>query len=281
MSTPRAQAVDLRVLADAAEDGRRASGRAAVASGASAASIWLTSSRVGARISARGRAGLAAAAGARRAGRRSGQQEGEGLAGAGAAAAEHVAAGEGVGQRRGLDRERASVMPLAASTSTSGAGTPRAAKVVSVGQHGGVGPDGDDDRRRDDAAAAWRGPGALGGLVAGGGGRRDRGRRGSGGDGCPRSRWTVVVESRVKSSVLNARVAVVHLGERERGAPARGRAGSHRRRDVGQPGAPRWRSLSPTSIPAAPDERGRRRYPHSTRRRGRVCPLRGVTRHIG
>ena len=62
-----------------------------------------TSSRVGARISARGRFGLARACRCcdRRATQR--QQEGVGLAGAGAAAAEDVAAGERVGQRRGLD----------------------------------------------------------------------------------------------------------------------------------------------------------------------------------
>ena len=51
-----AQALDLRVGAHAAEDGQRLSD-IAFASGASAASIWLASSRVGARISARGRLG--------------------------------------------------------------------------------------------------------------------------------------------------------------------------------------------------------------------------------
>ena len=56
------------------------------------------------------------------------QQERVGLAGAGAAAAEHVAAGERVGQRGGLDRESGSVMPCSASTRTNGSGTPSAWK---------------------------------------------------------------------------------------------------------------------------------------------------------
>ena len=69
--------------------------------GRSAASIWPTSSRVGARISARGAPERGRPPPARRGDDR--QQEREGLAGAGAAAAEDVAAGEGVGQRGGLD----------------------------------------------------------------------------------------------------------------------------------------------------------------------------------
>ena len=104
MSTPARSAADLRVLADAAEDGEGASARAALASGARAASIWVASSRVGARISARGLRGWRGLPAGREAGHQR-QQEGVGLAGAGAAAAEHVAPGEGVGQRRGLDRE--------------------------------------------------------------------------------------------------------------------------------------------------------------------------------
>ena len=72
------------------------------ASGVIASSIWATSSRVGARISARGRRGCGAAAARREPGEQ-GQHEGVGLAGAGAAAAEHVATRERVGQRRGLD----------------------------------------------------------------------------------------------------------------------------------------------------------------------------------
>ena len=50
-----AQAVDLRVLADAAEDGLGAQAGGLRPAAASASSIWLASSRVGARISARGR----------------------------------------------------------------------------------------------------------------------------------------------------------------------------------------------------------------------------------
>ena len=62
----------------------------------------MASSRVGTRIRARARWGAvpSAEAGEHR------QAEGEGLARAGAAAAEDVAAGEGVGDRGGLDRER-------------------------------------------------------------------------------------------------------------------------------------------------------------------------------
>ena len=76
---------------------------AASASGRRAASIWLTSSRVGARISARGRRG---AARPRLGGEPGddGERERVGLAGAGAAAAEQVLAGERVGQGRRLDR---------------------------------------------------------------------------------------------------------------------------------------------------------------------------------
>ena len=78
---------------------------AALASGLSASWIWPTSSRVGARISARGLPGMAGIRDWVEAGDER-QQERVGLAGAGAAPAEHVAAGERVGQRRGLDRGR-------------------------------------------------------------------------------------------------------------------------------------------------------------------------------
>ena len=74
----------------------------AVASGSRASSIWPTSSRVGARIRARGAVGAGRAAGGDEAGDQR-QQERVGLAGAGAAAAEDVAPGQRVGQRRGLD----------------------------------------------------------------------------------------------------------------------------------------------------------------------------------
>ena len=73
------------------------------ASGARAASICATSSRVGARISARGRFGVRREPEAESRAT-SGQQERDGLAGAGAAAAEDVAAGQGVRQRGCLDR---------------------------------------------------------------------------------------------------------------------------------------------------------------------------------
>jgi hypothetical protein len=66
----------------------------ALASGAIDASIWLTSSRVGARISAGGEPD------------EHGQREGVGLAGPGPPATEHVAPGQRVRQRRSLDGER-------------------------------------------------------------------------------------------------------------------------------------------------------------------------------
>ena len=102
----------------------------ACARGAMDSSIWLASSRVGARISARGRRGAAPARpfAGRREARHDRQREGEGLAGAGAAAAEHVAAA----RESGSDAVwigNASVRPWAASAATSGAGTPRAAKL--------------------------------------------------------------------------------------------------------------------------------------------------------
>ena len=100
---------------------------AVAASGWRASSIWPTSSRVGARISARGawRRGPCAAA---KAGDER-EQEGEGLAGAGAAAAEDVAAGEGVGERGGLDRGGGGDAARRRGRRTSAEGTPRAAKA--------------------------------------------------------------------------------------------------------------------------------------------------------
>ena len=72
--------------------------------GSSASLTCMASSRVGTRMSERGR--LLCAAGAVGEPGEHRQAEGEGLARAGAAAAEDVAAGEGVGDGRGLDRER-------------------------------------------------------------------------------------------------------------------------------------------------------------------------------
>ena len=65
-----------------------------------AAVIWVASSRVGASTRPVGCSGRPAAACR---GGDQGQREGEGLAAAGLAAAEHVAAGQGVGQGFGLD----------------------------------------------------------------------------------------------------------------------------------------------------------------------------------
>ena len=77
---------------------------AACASGARAWSIWLASSRVGARMSARGAFGAGRAAVGQPGDQR--KQEGIGLARAGAATAEHVAPGKGVRQRGRLDGRR-------------------------------------------------------------------------------------------------------------------------------------------------------------------------------
>ena len=76
---------------------------AVAASGIRACSICPTSSRVGARIRARGLPGTTRPAGLGEPGDQ-GQQERVGLAGAGAAAAEDVPAGQRVEQRGGLDR---------------------------------------------------------------------------------------------------------------------------------------------------------------------------------
>ena len=99
---PAPEGGDLRALAHPAEDrlGRQTKGPA---SGAIAASICATSSRVGARMSARGRVGWR---GKRLCDSRasSGRSEGDRLARPRAAAAEHVTTGEGVGKGRRLDR---------------------------------------------------------------------------------------------------------------------------------------------------------------------------------
>ena len=99
-----AEAGDLRVLADAAEDGDRVVRPAACAASGCERGLDLADELTGrrqdqrARAARRGAAAVEAEPGDQR------EQEGVGLAGAGAAAAEHVAAGERVGQRRRLDR---------------------------------------------------------------------------------------------------------------------------------------------------------------------------------
>ena len=102
MSTPRRRPCDLRVLADAAEDG--AGGQAGGRGQRRERLVDLADQLAGRREDQRARrAGAGRAAGRGEPGDER-QQEGVGLAGAGAAAAEDVAAGERVGQRRGLDR---------------------------------------------------------------------------------------------------------------------------------------------------------------------------------
>ena len=101
-----AAAEPLDLLADgrAAEDGRDPQPERR-SSGSSASATCSASSRVGHQDQAARRLRARAAALASEPGQHR-QAEGEGLAGAGLRAAEHVAAGERVGQRRGLDRER-------------------------------------------------------------------------------------------------------------------------------------------------------------------------------
>ncbi len=99
------QRLHLAALADAAEDWSMVAGPAASASGTSVSCTWVASSRVGQQDErARAAAGGAPTLGGEARDER--QREGDGLAAAGAAAAEHVAARQRVGQRRGLDRER-------------------------------------------------------------------------------------------------------------------------------------------------------------------------------
>ena len=116
-----AQGLDLRVLADAAEDGAgaQAGGRGERREGR----VDLGDQLAGRGEDQRARAlrRTAGAGGVQPGDDR--QQERVGLAGAGAAAAEHVASGEGVGQRRCLDGGGGGDAG-AASTSTRSAGTP-------------------------------------------------------------------------------------------------------------------------------------------------------------
>ncbi len=99
-----AQAADLRARADAAEDGERAQAERPGQRGERPRRSGWPARGSGARISARGRPGRRLRDAARRAGPGRAAER-VGLAGAGAAAAEHVAPGERVGQRGGLDRE--------------------------------------------------------------------------------------------------------------------------------------------------------------------------------
>ena len=97
-----AEAGDLRVLADAAED--RDGGQAGGGGERLEGGVDLADQLAGRRQDQRARAGAAPARAALGEPGDERQQEGVRLAGAGAAAAEDVAARERVGQRRGLDR---------------------------------------------------------------------------------------------------------------------------------------------------------------------------------
>ena len=223
----------LRVLADAAEDRRRLHAEGPgqrVDDGRD-----LVGQLAGRHQDQRARAlGLAAAVRGGEAGDQR-EAEGEGLAAAGAAAAEHVLAGEAVGQRRDLDRERR--------------GDPAGGEHLdqrrgdAEGLEGGVGgrapwrrpPTG----RRPRGSAArpagrvwfWVGRSPVGR-------RRGRGHRGSAGDGCPRSRrwtWGRYWVKFIGSSTL--RVAARYLGERERRRACTEQGGltsSARRRSAGR-----------------------------------------------
>ena len=83
------------------------------------------------------------------------EAEGEGLAGAGAAAAEDVPAGQAVGQRRDLDRERRGDAAARSAPRPAGAGTPSAAKVVSVGSTVASAPTGTTTGAGTADGAAW------------------------------------------------------------------------------------------------------------------------------
>ena len=104
MSTPLRSALDLRVGAHPAEDRQRAQAERARQRGHRG--LDLAGQLPGGGEHEGARAARAALAAAGREPREQRQHEGVGLAGAGAAAAEHVAPGQRVGQRRGLDRER-------------------------------------------------------------------------------------------------------------------------------------------------------------------------------
>ena len=154
---------DLAVLARRRRRSWWSSGRRPSASGSSTAVIWVASSRVGASIEAERAARAAVAAGELAAEARDHRDgEREGLAGAGLAAAEHVAPGEGVGQGVDLDRERRSVLPSAARTATRGAGTPSVPKVISdikvVWCLSGIGCPAARMRARESRWRRWRWP---------------------------------------------------------------------------------------------------------------------------
>ena len=95
-----AQAGDLGVLADAAEDGD--GGEAGGPGQRLERRVDLADQLAGRRQDQRPRPARGGGAAAREPGDQR-QEEGVGLAGAGTTTAEHVTAGEGVGQRRGLD----------------------------------------------------------------------------------------------------------------------------------------------------------------------------------
>ena len=103
MSTPLLQRADLRRDADAAEDAGVAEAEIAAVDVAGSGAIWMASSRVGARISARGRFRRVVAAGWPT-DWQDGQREGCRLAGAGFGEAEKIAAFHEARDGLGLDR---------------------------------------------------------------------------------------------------------------------------------------------------------------------------------
>ena len=138
------------------------------ARGVIAASICATSSRVGARISARG-AGAAGASCCSPPGGRAAAGRRRRLAGAGAATAEHVAARRGSRAASRPGSGSGSVIPPAARTSTRGAGTPSVPKVGvdTGGLRGSWGRrDSSGRRRRGCSAGRALGRGAAPGVVS-------------------------------------------------------------------------------------------------------------------
>ena len=118
-----AQRCALRAVAGAAVDGRDAQVARRARAARCTFATCAASSRVGTSTSAVGRFGLALRVLAAMT-----QTEGERLAGAGGRASRDVAAGQGVGERRGLDRERRFDALIAENTRVRSSGTPSSAK---------------------------------------------------------------------------------------------------------------------------------------------------------
>ena len=242
MSTPPASACDLRVLADAAEDRRRPHAQGAgqrVDDGGDLVGELTGRHRAPARAAAAGGACCPTAASRATSGMLKARVLPEPVrprpsTSRPARLSGSVAAWIGNG----------AVMPLAASASTSGAGTPRASKVVSVGSTVATAPAarrparGRRPRARRTRCWFWAARRRAGATTAAAAERRGA-RRGPGGW------WRGNSSERGHRFLRRSGCRVVHLGE---GASARAPADEQggltsSQGDVRQPGAPRWRSL--------------------------------------